>query len=306
VGGLEYQPPMPRILVTGLNPAWQKVLQFQELKPGQVNRSESCREFGSGKGLNVSLVLGALGHQVSLLQVLGGINGGRLKRYCQERGIDSLDVEVKGETRVCSTLLDRATGQVTELIEPFAVEPEERVLERLLASVGRTTVWDALVVSGTAPTGLEPHVYLEIARRVQAPLVVLDVVRELTPALLAEAHFVKINAHEFAELQKRGLSHPMTLITDGPRNARLLENRTGKARETLYRLPVLSGVRNPIGAGDTVTAWLTHELLQGEPVAEAFRQALAAGSASCLSLIPGDYDEAKRQQIAREISVQTS
>ncbi len=294
---------MPKILVTGLNPAWQKALEFKELKPGQVNRASSCREFGSGKGLNVALVLRALGHQVSLVQVLGGSNGERLKAYCRERGIESLDVEVRSETRVCSTLIDSATGQVTELIEPFTVSLEERVLEQLLAAVEATSGWDALVMSGTAPTGLEPHVYLEIARRVRAPLVVLDVVRELTSELLAEAHFLKINAHEFEEIQKRGLRHPTALITDGPRAARLLEEQEGEVQETRYGLPPLRGVRNPIGAGDTVTAWLTHGLLAGEPVGKAFREALAAGSASCLNLMPGEYDEAKRREIAARIEM---
>jgi len=279
------------------------VLEFGELRTGQVNRAVSCTELGSGKGLNVALVLSRLGHQVSLLQVLGGINGGRLKAFCRERGIDALNVEVKTETRVCSTLIDKSTGQVTELIEPFSVTPEERALDRLLAALAATSRWDALVMSGTAPTGVEPHVYLEIVRRVRAPLVVLDVVRELTSELQAEAHFVKINAHEFEQLQKLGLKHPITLITDGPRAARLLQNRGGDVQETVYRLPVLRGVRNPIGAGDTVTAWLAHDLLGGKPVSEAFRQALAAGSASVLTLAPTEYDEAKRREIAAAIEV---
>jgi len=293
---------MSKILVTGLNPAWQKVLEFQELKPGQVNRAESCREFGSGKGLNTALVLRGLGHQVSLVQVLGGTNGGRLKAYCEGRHIESVNIEVRSETRVCSTVIDKLTGQVTELIEPFCVTPDEQVVERLLGALEPTSGWDALVMSGTAPTGVEPRVYLEIARKVPAPLVILDVVRELSSELLAEADVVKINAHEFRELQKLGLSHPTTLITDGPRAGRLLEAGSG-ARETVFRLPELHGVRNPIGAGDTVTAWLTHELLRGTSITDAFREALAAGSASCLTLMPGQYDEATRQEIAGRIEV---
>jgi fructose-1-phosphate kinase PfkB-like protein len=192
---------------------------------------------------------------------------------------------------------------VTELIEPFRVTPDEQVVERILSALEPTSGWDALVVSGTAPTGVEPKVYLEIARNVPARLVIVDVVRELTSELLAQTDFVKINAHEFQELQKRGLSHPITLITDGPRAGRLLEAGGDGLRETVFRLPALSGVRNPIGAGDTVTAWLTHELLRGKPVAEAFREALAAGSASCLTLMPGQYDEARRQEIAGQIEV---
>lgn len=294
---------MSKILVTGLNPAWQKVLEFEKLKPGQINRAYSRHEFGSGKGLNAALVLRGLGHQVTLVQVVGGTNGERLKTFCRDQRINMLNIEVESETRVCSTLLDNSTGEVTELIEPFSVSEQQRVEERILAGLGAGSEWDAVVMSGTAPTGVEPGIYLEIARRVRVRMVVLDVVRELSPELLAAAHLVKINAHEFEQLRARGLKHPMTLLTDGPRAARLLDERGGRLQETVYRLPALEGIRNPIGAGDTVTAWLTHGLLVGQPVTEAFRNALAAGSASCLSLMAGQYDEATRREIAGKIEV---
>jgi len=294
---------MPKILVTGLNPAWQKVLEFEALRPGSVNRASSCREFGSGKGQNVAIVLRRLGHDVSLVQIDGGVNGQRLRDYCQEARVQTLDVRVRSETRVCSTLIDRGSGRVTEVIEPFAVSTDEHVLERVLEAVGRQASHDALVMSGTAPAGIASEVYLEVARRVKAPLVVLDVVRELSPELLAEVQYLKLNADEFAQLESRGLSHPVTLITDGPRPARLLERRGGDLRETVFKLPELRGVRNPIGAGDTVTAYLTHELLSGKPLVEAFREALAAGSASCLNLMPGEYDEETKKALAAAIVV---
>lgn len=294
---------MSKILVTGLNPAWQKVLEFETLRPGRVNRAASFREFGSGKGQNVAIVLRRLGHEVALVQVVGGVNGERLEAYCREAGVRPLGVRVSSETRVCSTLIDRTTNQVTEVIEPFSVSAQEHVVEQVLEAVGRESTCDALVMSGTAPAGVDPEIYLQIARRVKAPLVVLDVVRELSPGLLAEVHLLKINADEFAELESRGLRHSLTLITDGPRRARVLERRGGAMRETAFKLPELHHVRNPIGAGDTVTAYLTHELLAGKPVVEAFREALAAGSASCLRLMPGEYDEEIRKALAAGIKV---
>ena len=294
---------MPTILVTGLNPAWQKALEFQEFRPGQANRASSCYEFGSGKGLNVSMVLRRLGHEVSLLQVVGGINGERLEAYCRQRDIEPLSIRVRNETRVCTTLIDQSSGQVTEVIEPFSVSADEQVLQRILHSLDSRSQYDALVMSGTAPAGLEPQVYLEIARRVKAPLVVLDVVQEISPELLAMAGLLKVNADEYARLEKRGLSHPTTLVTDGPRPARLLQCRGNELSQTCLHLPELQGVRNPIGAGDTVTAYLTHELLAGKNVVEASRQALAAGMASCLSILPGDFEETTRQALAAGIVV---
>ncbi len=299
---------MSRILVTGLNPAWQKVLEFDELTPGKVNRASSCHEYGSGKGLNAAMVLRRLGHDVSLLQVIGGVNGQRIGDFCERFGIQSLDVRVESQTRVCSTLLDRRSATVTELIEPFVVDPGERVTERLLELLPASARWDALVVMGTAPAGVDPAIYLQIARHLSSRLVVVDVVREMDEDLLQTANVIKINAEEFRQLENRGfdwrgdrLRWPIALITDGPDPALLLENQAGTMRRTSFRLPPLAQVYNPIGAGDTVTACLTHGLLEGLTLKDACRAALAAGSASCLTLFPGDYDPQVQQTLAATI-----
>jgi fructose-1-phosphate kinase PfkB-like protein len=299
---------MAQILVTGLNPAWQKVLEFEALTPGKVNRASSCHEFGSGKGLNAAMALRRLGHEVSLLQVLGGANGQRLSDFCERSGIHSLDVRVEPETRVCSTLLDRRSAKVTELIEPFAVQTRERVTERLLELLPGSARWDALVIMGTAPAGVDPAIYGRIAHSVHARLVVVDIIREMDGDLLETANVIKINAEEFRQLENRGfdwrgdrLRWPIVLITDGPDPALLLENQAGTIRRTSFRLPPLARVYNPIGAGDTVTAYLAHQLLEGRPVQEACREALAAGSASCLTLLPGDYDPQVQRNLATTI-----
>jgi fructose-1-phosphate kinase PfkB-like protein len=302
---------MATILLTGLNPAWQKILEFGQLIPGQVNRALSLREFGSGKGLNAALVLARLGHRVSLLQIAGGTNGRRHEEYCRSLGVQPLSVNVRSETRVCSTLLERETGRATELIEPFSVG-DDGTLERILETLPGPARCDALVMCGTAPAGVDTSVYLEIRRRVTAPLVVLDVAREVSRELLSEVDFLKVNAYEMAELEKRGLDlsgrqdrNPVVLVTDGPRVARMLRVGDRLGHETFFRIPELTRVRNPIGAGDTVTAYLTHALLAGMPAQEACREALAAGSASCLTVRPGDYDEETRQAIAAAIVMKT-
>ena len=81
---------MAPILVVGLNPAWQKILEFEVLEPGEVNRARSLVQLASGKGMNAAKVLRRLGHEVHLLQVLGGSNGQRCLEGCMSLGIRSL------------------------------------------------------------------------------------------------------------------------------------------------------------------------------------------------------------------------
>jgi sugar/nucleoside kinase (ribokinase family) len=91
------------------------------------------------------------------------------------------------------------------------------------------------------------------------------------------------------------------LLTDGAMAARRLQIAQGKLEERLFQLPPLPWVLNPNGAGDTVTAGLAHYLLSGLPVDEAFRRALAMGSASCLQLEPAAYSDQDYERIQREI-----
>src|SRR5688500_8092018 len=81
---------MAKVRRAGLNPAWQKILEFDAFAPGEVNRATALVQLASGKGLNAAKVLSRLGHEVHLLQVLGGSNGQRCLVACQALGLHSL------------------------------------------------------------------------------------------------------------------------------------------------------------------------------------------------------------------------
>ncbi|HLP42355.1 MAG TPA: PfkB family carbohydrate kinase [Fibrobacteria bacterium] len=287
---------MAHILVAGLNPAWQKILEFANLDIGEVNRAETLIQLASGKGLNAAKVLRRLGHEVTLLQVVGGANGQKCLEACQALGIRSVHFRVEEETRQCLTLVDRGRGTVTEIIEPFATGMDG-IGESLLAALpAHPDAFDAVLLCGTLPPGVPEDIYSWLLDRYRSSLRLMDAWKGVDEALtrLAEADagmgYLKINRKEYASLEA-ALSRlpapgPLVLVTDGSADATLI--RRGRV---LGRIPVsrLIGVRNPIGAGDAVTAGSAHYLLQGMEPAEAFRHGLAMGSASCLTLEPAQF-----------------
>ena len=282
---------MAKILVVGLNPAWQKVLDFQDFRAGEVNRAKSLSALASGKGINAAKVLRRLGHEVWLLQVLGGENGKRCLEGCEELGIRSLYAWVEAETRQCITLLhgpgpsdgsghpgeftgpgSSGPGGTTEIIEPFRVR-QAGVGEALLGVLPEDPdFFDAVVVSGSVPSGIDEGLYESILESFQPSVTVIDAWKGLGAAALERATCIKMNQAEFGALAERmgsqGAGEALFLITSGGGEASML--RSGN---TLARLlpPRLSDLINPIGAGDTVTAGLTHFLLQGLKASEAFR-----------------------------------
>ena len=288
---------MARILVAGLNPAWQKLLGFADFRPGEVNRALNATTLASGKGINAAKVLRRLGHEVWLLQILGGENGRRCRDACDALGIHGVNFWVKAETRQCLTLLHGnpadTAGECTEIIEPFRVAEAGVGLALLEALPADPTVFDGLAICGTVPPGVGEGVYAELLKRFRPQVSVVDAWQGLRPDSLASATCVKLNQLEYRALEERlgpgGTGDALFLLTSGSGEASVR-----RGRDCLARIlpPRLAAVANPIGAGDTVTAGLVHYLLQGMDPVEAFRHGLAMGSASCLDRLPAEYSEA--------------
>ena len=280
---------MARILVVGPNPAWQKVLILGALKPGEVNRASQALSLASGKGINTAKVLRRLGHEVDLLQIVGGSNGRRCLEACERLGIRSLHLETPAETRQCITLAD-GRGETTEIIEPFRVSLPDAVKALLALLPDDAGAYDAIAMCGTVPDGAGEGLYAAILERLRPRVSVLDAWQGLSAATLARATCVKMNRTEYAALEKRlgaeSLAGALFLITDGGKIATVQRAGTVNAR---IQPPGLGSVANPIGAGDTVTAAVVHHLLAGLTPEEAFRRGLALGSASCLKFPPAEY-----------------
>lgn len=291
---------MAKILVAGVNPAWQQVFALPHLRPGEVQRATESFALASGKGMNAAKVLAGLGHEVSLLQMVAGTYGLRMVEACETLGIRSLHVTVPGETRTATTLLH--DGKTTEIIGNFRVD-DPSVGDALLARIPDGAEYDALLVCGTLPQGLGDDFHRALLARLpaaRAARVVWDAVAGLDAVTAPRVTWLKVNAAEHALLKRRleeFSARPATLVTDGPDKARVEHSPAAGA----YALPRVEAL-NPIGAGDTVTAMLTDGLLSGLPEPECVRRALAAGTASCLSPLPAVWDAEDAARFEREIA----
>ncbi len=290
---------MAKILVAGLNPAWQQLFTLPSLRTGAVNRSTGFVSLASGKGMNVAKILADRGHEVSLIQVLAGDRGSRVQAACVERGIRSLHVFTDGETRVCATLLH--APDTTEVIAPFKVT-DPKLSENLLAQIPDEP-FDALLVCGTMPEGMPENWCEVLADRVAAPLLIWDSVASLSAKALSRVTWLKVNAEEFRMLAPRiaaSDARPALLVTDGGEPATVRFEEDGRWRDLRCVVPPLDTIVNPIGAGDTVTALLADGLLGGLSPRTAIAGALAAAAASCLEVLPAVWDP----QVAARLEMQ--
>lgn len=329
-----------QLLAVGLNPALQKTLVFDRWERGQVNRAGEILVSVGGKGQQFARAASHLiPGMVTVAQFLGGENGERLGRMLQQAQVNQITVATTGETRCCTTVIDQAAGDATELIEPSArILPSEveQLLSRCLRMLESGEI-SGLALCGTYPPGVDEQFYVTLAHSKGKALLLLDSYRGIAPTLATgQVDILKVNADELRSLARMShdsccagtaetegsipelarcvfAAHPLRwlAITSGPHTAWLFECpsvgsaacQVGTWRFYEYRLPTVAGVVNPIGAGDTVGAIFLAQLAAGAPAHTAYACGLAAGSASCRQLSGADFTKEDLHDILGRIQV---
>ncbi len=292
---------MKKILVCGLNPAWQKTLHFRSLLPGEVNRAYALEQTASGKGINFSRAAKHWGKaETRLLQFAGGSTGKMLTDVLDHEGIIHITVNSSAVTRTCSTVISETPPSVTELIEPNEPVTFETSRELYQTGLDALDEVDALAVCGTYPPGVTGHFYSGLIEKAvrTGKFVMLDSFMNVEESLKHEISFMKVNQEEILKLTgqrelrdafrfcKKHFRLKMTAVTAGASCAFFFDG------VNVWRLsvPKVSKVVNPIGAGDTCSAVTCSEILSGTAPLEAFQLGLCAASASCLTPSAAEYD----------------
>ena len=282
-------------LVLGLNPAWQRTLEFDKFLPGEVNRAKGIKLFAAGKGVNFARAAKIWDKTDCIVaQFAGGYPGLKLVGGLDEEGIKHLTRKVDTHTRICTTILSRTKPRMTELIEPSGKVAETDAVALLKAALAILAKADALAICGTYPPGVDENFYGIIAKQAFEldKFIMVDSVmatKQVLPFL--KYGILKLNLDELRSLTKEDAPEDAlrkcrtsygihaVAATDGPNKAYLSD----ESGIWTYKLPKLKCVESPLGAGDTCAAVTLSEFMAGTPAQEAFAFGLAAASASCLT-----------------------
>ena len=304
------------ILSAGLTPAWQQILQFDAFHPGQVNRARQAVWCASGKVFNAGLAVHHLGAPSLTLATVGGSPRVEIEREFDALGLAYRWVVTESATRVCTTILDRARGTMTELVEngrPLRPEELEAFRDAYAEEAARA---DVAVVIGSLPAGTPTSFYRELVERTPCPAV-LDFRGEgLLAALDLEPLVVKPNREELAQTVGQTLGSDDELVSAmrglNQRGARWVVITQGSdpvwvtSRTETYRLdpPAVDSVVNPIGCGDAMAATIAWATREGRPVVEAVRLAVAAAIENLHDLLPCRLARRKIEPLAEQVHVE--
>jgi tagatose 6-phosphate kinase len=287
--------PAMKTLCCGFFPALQRTIEYASFHPGEVNRARNVSLFVGGKATNTTRVLKTLGADPLMLSFIGGGNGKTVRDLLEAEHLPCRWIETRAETRICQTLLDGATGGMTELVENTEplVASEWKAFVKTFAAI--QVDFDRIVFSGNLPPHAPQDIYAELLSLTNGKKVLIDT--SGAPLLAALEHrpaVVKINSEELRNTFKSTAPIPelaeelMSLgadavgITQGKAQAFLFE--PGKAYT--FAVPQIKAL-NPIGSGDSVSAGTAFALAKGHSLVEAFVFGLACGTSNAMNIEPG-------------------
>lgn len=289
------------IIAGGLTPAWQQIMRFDRLRPGQVNRAREVHWCASGKVLNVGVALAHLGAECETVALVGGSTGEQIEREFQSLGIGRKWAWTHWATRTCTTILDVENGRVTELVEN-AGPVTHAELDSFAATFHESAANAQLViVTGSLPARAPNRYFRDLLATVSAR-VILDIRgSELIEALERPVFVVKPNREELAATLGRELSDDRALqaamrelnargaewaiVTDGPRPA------WASSASGIYRFfPPQVEMINPIGSGDCLAAGFAWATAKGQEPLAAIRCGVAAAAENARHLLPSRLD----------------
>ena len=300
------------ILAAGLTPAWQHMLVFDDVRVGEVNRARETYACASGKVTNVALALHFLGGPHRSLIVVGGLPGRSIQEEFATLGVGCRWLESRCSTRECTTVMDRRTGQTTELVQNGEPLDPGEVEDFVNAYAVEIASANFVILSGPLPPGTGASFYRRLLDVTPATTrAILDVRGQELLATLETAPFlVKPNREELgitfgraihtdedlreglAELHGRGAQN--ALISDGSRPLWL------STPDGIRRIhPLTVETVNPIACGDCLAAGTAWALETGMDLIDAARFGVAAAAENAAAMLPSRLDAARvRERMA--------
>jgi 1-phosphofructokinase family hexose kinase len=312
------------MLIAGPNLTIDRTSAIPALRPGEVLRTGVVAVTPGGKGLNVARAARALGVPAVLAAFVPGHTGRAAAALIGEEGVTLAGVPVDGELRSTAVFLEPG-GRATVINEPGPPLAAgdwaalEAAVDAALPGHG------VLVCSGSLPPESPDDGYALLARHAREAgcLTVVDAGGALLAAALA-AHpdvvtpnlaeaegLLHGRADESVEAspdaRPRAEAAAAALVRAGAGAAVVTAAAAGAAvaaggETTWIAAPPVDAVRNPIGAGDVLTAALAAALEDGDDVLTAARRGVAAAAASVEAPRAGDLDPARMAELLGLVS----
>lgn len=304
------------IYTVTFNPSLDYILRLDALAVGDINRATYENILPGGKGINVSIVLGNLGHESRALGFIAGFTGDSLEKLAESLGVQCDFIRLDPSAGFSRINVKVKAKEETEL-NGQGPRIDTEAQKALFAQLDALQAGDTLVLAGSIPNTLPDDIYERIMKRLAGCgiRIIVDATKQLLLNVLPyHPWLIKPNNHELGEMfgttldtDEALISHAKKLQEMGAQNILISMAGDGAlflaADGTTYKSPAPKGTLiNSVGAGDSMVAgFLAGFSESGGDLEQAFYTGVATGSASAFSenLATRDEVEALLKQIGR-------
>ncbi|WP_278682841.1 1-phosphofructokinase [Paraclostridium bifermentans] len=283
------------IYTVTLNPSIDYVVKLDDLKTGEVNRTNEEYVYPGGKGINVSLILNELGYNNKALGFVSGFTGAYIKDTLRHKGLEEDFINLEnGFTRINVKV---KSSNETEINGQGPII-NEMALNELYTKLDKLEENDVLVLAGSIPNTLDSSLYENIMKRLENKniKIVVDATKDLLMNVLKHKPFlIKPNNHELEELFNVKLENIDDIIVYanklkemGAKNVLVSMGKDGalliSENGEIFISNVANGeVKNSVGAGDSMVAGFIAGYLELNSYEKALQLGAASGGATAFS-----------------------
>ena len=302
-----------------LNPSFDRAVEMDTLKLGEVNRIRALREDLGGKGINVAVVAQRLGLDVQCLGIMGEDGAQQLSAMMDQEHLNHHFLRIPGKVRTNLKLVLKDEKGITELNEAGTPMQEEHLRAFFELAREKTADSDLVVLTGSLPPGCPVGVYRDLMKTLEGKKCILDSEGPELELAAKTAHpfLIKPNLHEMETtlgLELRTMRSirdaALLFIRLGVENAVVTMGAMGAMfvdrERTLFAPALRVAARSHVGAGDAMLGGMLLGYEREGDMGKAFRYGVAAGAASVMTegtqlIVPEDFysllDQVRIQEV---------
>ncbi|BBD90741.1 1-phosphofructokinase [Staphylococcus caprae] len=292
------------IYTVTFNPSIDYIMFTDGFNLKGLNRATATYKFAGGKGINVSRVLKTLDVDSTALGFAGGFPGEFISKTLEDSQIQTDFIQVDEDTRINVKL---KSGQETEINAPGPKVTDEQ-FQALLTKIRNTTSDDTVIVAGSVPNSIPSDAYAQIAEITKdtGAKLVVDAEKDLVETVLPyQPLFIKPNKDELEVMfnttvtsDEDVVKYGKEILKMGAQSVIISLGGDGAIyvdkKQSIKAVNPQGQVVNTVGSGDSTVAGMVAGLASGLSIQDAFKQAVASGTATAF-----DEDLATRDAIEK-------
>jgi len=287
------------ITTVTLNPAVDHFVQADNFSPGHLNRVKDLERHPGGKGINIAMMLGAMGVETLATGFLGKAPSRFIQERLHRRNITTNFVHINGVTRHNyfiidtvndnRTLIDEEGPEITRGELDVFVETYKRLLHRS----------KIVIIAGSIPRNVPFKFYCKLVSMANEKgiMTILNTAGEnMAECLQSKPYLIMPDLRSADEI--------MGIPVEGAENrykaaCSILEKATGISVVTFDGINFLAStpqgcleasppenveIVSRLKTGDGMIAGMAYELFRGKSVRDAFKTGMACATATSVNL----------------------